>query len=189
MDVGVATGCDCGSASVSGSCRFPSGSACCCSCNEKRHVSGGGRWSRGPAGGALTACEGSASGTWSGTWSDSCSCCSSRSSRPSSAWRMEGGLASGLASGLALVVLGSYPLCGLLLIWLRLSGSFLTALVVGGLGDFSSTLTTLGEQGLEAGEKPPTASAGVPSGLKPLAFSLASARNTFLRSTSFSSCS
>lgn len=84
---------------------------------------------------------------------------------------------------------GSYPLCGLLLICVRVSGSFFAALAVGGLGDFSSTLTTLGEHGLEAGEKPPTASAGVPSGLKPLAFSLASARNTFLRSTSFSSWS
>lgn len=44
MDVGAATGCDCGSASVS--CRFPSGSACCCSCNEKRKMSGEGSRSR-----------------------------------------------------------------------------------------------------------------------------------------------
>lgn len=51
MDVGAATGCDCGSASVS--CRSPSGSACCCSCNEKREVSGEGGWSRKGQQGAL----------------------------------------------------------------------------------------------------------------------------------------
>jgi len=61
---------------------------------------------------------------------------------------------------------------------------------VWGLGDFSSTLTTFGDEGLDAGEKPPSVdSAGVPSGFRPLAFSLASAKNTFLLSTSFSSWS
>lgn len=84
----------------------------------------------------------------------------------------------------------TYPLCGLLLTWARASGSFFTSLMVWGFGDFSSTLTTFGEQGLEAGEKPPSVdSAGVPSGFRPLAFSFASAKNTFLRSTSFSSWS
>lgn len=59
------------------------------------------------------------------------------------------------------------------------------------LGDLSSVLTfTFGDEGLEAGEKPPTdVSAGVPSGFRPLALSLASAKNTFLFSTSFSRCS
>ncbi|KAI9518153.1 hypothetical protein NQZ68_039804 [Dissostichus eleginoides] len=60
---------------------------------------------------------------------------------------------------------------------------------VWGFGDFSSSFTA-GEQGLEAGEKPPIVDrAGVPSGFRPLSFSLASARYTFLRSTSFSSWS
>lgn len=84
----------------------------------------------------------------------------------------------------------AHPLCGLFETWFRVSGSFLAAFTCCGLGDFSSAFTTLGEQGLDAGEKPPSVvSAGVPSGFRPLAFSLASARNTFLFSTSFSSCS
>lgn len=187
MGVGGATDCGCASASVS--CRSPSGCACCCNCNDNReHEKSTPLETGSPAGGALTACEGSA--TWSATWSDSCSCCSCRASRPSSTWKtQEREQQAAVHASAGGGVPGPYPLCGLLLIWVRLSGSFLTALAVGALGDFSSTLTTLGEQGLEAGEKPPTASAGVPSGLKPLAFSLASARNTFLRSTSFSSCS
>lgn len=81
----------------------------------------------------------------------------------------------------------SYPLWGLLLIWVLVSDSFLTSLIPWEFGDFSSTFTTFGEQGLDAGEKPPSVDrAGVPSGFRPLAFSLASARNTFLLSTSFS---
>lgn len=83
----------------------------------------------------------------------------------------------------------SYPLCGLLT-WVRFSGSFFTSLMACWLGLFSSTFTTFGEQGLEAGEKPPRVdSAGVPSGFRPLAFNFASAKNTFRRSTSFSNCS
>jgi hypothetical protein len=68
-----------------------------------------------------------------------------------------------------------------------LSGSFFTGFRAWGLGDLSSTGTTAGEQGLEAGEKPPSVErAGVPSAFRPFALSLASARNIFRRSTSFS---
>lgn len=56
------------------------------------------------------------------------------------------------------------------------------------IGVFSSGLTSLGDDGLEAGEKPPSVErAGVPSGFSPFAFNLASCRATFLFSTSFSS--
>lgn len=54
-------------------------------------------------------------------------------------------------------------------------------------GDFSSAFTSLGEDGLDAGEKPPSVeSAGVPSGFKPFAFSFASCSAIFLFSTSLS---
>lgn len=86
MGVGGATDCGCASASVS--CRSPSGCACCCNCNDKReHEKSTPLETGSPAGGALTACEGSA--TWSATWSDSCSCCSCRASRPSSTWKIQ----------------------------------------------------------------------------------------------------
>lgn len=60
--------------------------------------------------------------------------------------------------------------------------------VLADIGVFSSGFTSLGDDGLEAGEKPPNVErAGVPSGFNPFAFNLASCRATFLFSTSFSS--
>lgn len=60
------------------------------------------------------------------------------------------------------------------------------------LQDLSNSITQVSVQktnlhGLDAGEKPPSAeSAGVPSGFKPFAFSLASCIAIFLFSTSLS---